>query len=75
MYSDSDKSPYSRYSNLHLGRAYDKMSAKDYHELMGLSDADLDVYDGKSRYVKPVYDMDSVVDGKTMAETVGASMI
>jgi hypothetical protein len=51
------------------------MSAKDYHELMGLSDADLDVYDGKSRYVKPVYDRDSVVDGKTMAETVGASMI
>lgn len=35
VYSDSDKSVYSRYVNLHLGLAYKEMPAKDYHELTG----------------------------------------
>ena len=49
VYSDSDKSPWTKYVNLHLGRAYDVMTAKDYCELMKLP------VDGK--YIKPAYDV------------------
>ena len=34
VYSDSSKSMFTKYVNLHLGRAYEVMSAKDYCELM-----------------------------------------
>ena len=30
VYSDKDKSPFTKYPNLHLGRAYEVMSAADY---------------------------------------------
>ena len=30
MYSDKEKSPFTKYTNLHLGRAYEVMSPKDY---------------------------------------------
>ena len=35
VYSDTSKAVYSKYVNLHLGRAHDVMSAKDYHEVSG----------------------------------------
>ena len=46
VYSDSDKSYFTKYTNLHLGMAYDVMTAKEYYELSG---------NGKSanKYEKP----------------------
>ena len=35
VYSDASKSTFSKYVNLHLGRAYEAMSAREYCELMG----------------------------------------
>jgi len=32
VYSDSDKSMFSKYVNLHLGRAWDAMTPQEYHE-------------------------------------------
>ena len=46
VYSDSSKSDFSKYVNLHLGRAYDVMSAKDYCELTDSSPEE-------DKYVKP----------------------
>ena len=35
VYSDSSKSLFTKYTNLHLGRAWDVMTAKEYYELTG----------------------------------------
>ena len=35
MYSGKDKYRFSKFVNLHLARAYEVMSAKEYHELTG----------------------------------------
>lgn len=31
VYSDKNKSPFTKYTNLHLGLAYEKMTPKDYY--------------------------------------------
>lgn len=48
VYSDSDKSKFSKYANLHLGRAWDVMSAREYHELSETSSSKTD-----TKYTKP----------------------
>lgn len=49
VYSDKGKSPFTKYVNLHLGRAYDVMSAREWHymiEHMGETDVDVpEVYE------------------------------
>ena len=45
VYVDPSMSKFTKYANLHLGRAYEVMSAKDYCELMNVSCAE--------NYVKP----------------------
>lgn len=37
VYSDSTKSEFSKYVNLHLGLAYEKMSPKDYQQKVAIS--------------------------------------
>lgn len=50
VYSDSDKSVYSKYTNLHLGYAYERMSPEDYYLLRGNDISEI----GDNRfYVKP----------------------
>lgn len=46
MYSDSSKGLYTKYVNLHLGLAYERMSEEDYHAISGKG-----MSNGK--YVKP----------------------
>ena len=48
VYQESHRSVYTKYTNLHLGCAYDVMSAFEYHEL---TDNDL----VGSQYVKPIF--------------------
>ena len=50
VYSDSDKSVYSKYTNLHIGLAYERMSPEDYYLLMG---NDISEIDDNRFYVKP----------------------
>ena len=45
---NADKSMFTKYVNLHLGRAYDVMSGKEYCELMEISPVD-------GKYVKPKF--------------------
>ena len=49
VYSDSGKSIFSKHVNLHLGRAYEAMSAEQYGDLMGLSPVD-------GNWVKPAFE-------------------
>ena len=51
VYSDSSKGVFSKYTNLHLGRAYQVMSPKEWHELTGLGVED-------EQYVKPQWNDD-----------------
>lgn len=57
VYSDSTKSLFTRYTNLHLGAAYQVMSAKEYHDLCGYTDVNdpfAEKVDGiVTKYVKP----------------------
>lgn len=50
VYSDQSKAVFSKYTNLHLGRAYEVMTPYEWHEL-----TDNDVVDGQ--YVKPTWDV------------------
>ena len=47
VYSDHDKSMFTKYPNLHLGRAFEVMSPKDWCDFISSSGS------GNERYVKP----------------------
>ena len=47
-YGDQAKGVFSKYANLHIGRAYEVMSARDYHFLTGNEQVD-------GKYVKPEF--------------------
>lgn len=40
MYLDSDRSHFTKYVNLHLGRAYEVMTPREYCEMMGVEPYD-----------------------------------
>jgi hypothetical protein len=50
VYSDSSKSTFSKYANLHLGRAYELITPREYCELMNV------VKESGGNYVKPSFD-------------------
>lgn len=66
VYSDSTKSEFSKYVNLHLGRAYELMTAKEYCALMGVEP----VTEEEARYyIKPEFKKES------NAQDVGVAML